>query len=1148
MNYFSVDYLIVYAFLAITLIIGWHAGKCIKNIREYAIANKSFGTTALAFSLLAANIAGASVINGIARVFSEGIIMTVALLAVSVSFIISGLFISPKVAQFDDCLTMGDLTKKFYGPTSGIIAGGLGLLNAILLASMEFKILGIMCESLLGIPAVWGIIAGGVFIAIYTSYGGIMSVTMTDIFQFIMLAVCIPLIAYILIGKIGGIPTLLQQVPSQRLAIVNHPNFSFYLTLFLIWIIPAGMIDPAIIQRWLMAKRGTQLRNINFVAAAFDPVFRIVIMLIGLSAIVLYPQLDKKQVLSHLIYELLPVGIKGLCIVGILSVGISSISSYLHAAGLTLTHDVIKPIADRSKKSINEVKWARLMTILIGGIGIYIGLETHDVLGLAFNALEFVSPILFFPLISGIMGLKTNKESFYTGSVATLLAFVLAKLFIPKNHEHFSVLITMGTNGIVFFGMHFYINKALVIRNTQGQETILTFYKKDANNVFKFLIPTPVRIIAYSQQRVATYGAPYILFGTFLLINYTLPYFIWTPTLPQFSTIMLYFRLIGGILCVLLMAKEKWAIWLLPYFPIFWHFTVMYCLPFISTMMLLFTGANVEWVVNIFAIIILLFVLLDWLTAIIVGILGLSLGFIFYKLFIGSFFITLSFTEKYLMVYQGIFGILIGLIFARRRERHYDKLTTDNQTLKLVNEEHKEALLNNFKEKVRLLKTLKKAKVEDLIKAANLVKALTQAQNKSIVTTTAIKELDTILTPMAMGLERIESRATDYLQLEISPVNIDPLLGAANAYVPELRVKNNSNCKEIICDVKCIEKVFTNSIEIFQSFLEEESAIYLTLADTYLSYPLLKVKRDGSYVKKVPAISFSLSISANTPETESNYQAQMRRGNLPTSTSRIALILVENKRIIKAHYGYTNIDISKPNHSLHQYVVPVRVSEVRPRDMDSPDMELGADLVRADDTSPGAQEQEKAFLALVQQKTNANLAAIQTAIEMIKLYHGSVKRKSGEPFYLHPLAVAQIVLDYNREEATIIGALLHDVVEDTAMLLENIELGFGREVAAIVDGVTHFESLEDSFYKIQLSNEENILMLLELQETRALYVKIADRMHNMRTIEGHNSYAKKKQIAEETLHFFVPLAQKLGLDEAAQELKERSMQVINQKN
>jgi Na+/proline symporter len=133
MHYLSIDYFIVYAFLAITLFIGIRAGRGTKDIREYAIANKTFGTGALVLTLLATNIAGASVMNGSSRVFSSGIIMSVALLGVSIGFVLLGIFIIPKVAKFDRCLTMGDLTKEFYGYHSGIIAGILGLLNAILL-------------------------------------------------------------------------------------------------------------------------------------------------------------------------------------------------------------------------------------------------------------------------------------------------------------------------------------------------------------------------------------------------------------------------------------------------------------------------------------------------------------------------------------------------------------------------------------------------------------------------------------------------------------------------------------------------------------------------------------------------------------------------------------------------------------------------------------------------------------------------------------------------------------------------------------------------------------------------------------------------------------------------------------------------------
>jgi (p)ppGpp synthase/HD superfamily hydrolase len=154
-------------------------------------------------------------------------------------------------------------------------------------------------------------------------------------------------------------------------------------------------------------------------------------------------------------------------------------------------------------------------------------------------------------------------------------------------------------------------------------------------------------------------------------------------------------------------------------------------------------------------------------------------------------------------------------------------------------------------------------------------------------------------------------------------------------------------------------------------------------------------------------------------------------------------------------------------------------------------------------------------------------------------------RESGEPFYLHPMAVAQIVLDYNQEEATLLGALLHDTVEDTPLTLEQVALLFSQEVRTIVQGVTHMESNKATNYKVLLSHPANIHRLLGSEGKRVLYAKLADRVHNMRTI-GVRSYESQRRTAEETLLFFVPLAKYLGLTEAAEELKNRSFEVLNQ--
>jgi (p)ppGpp synthase/HD superfamily hydrolase len=135
------------------------------------------------------------------------------------------------------------------------------------------------------------------------------------------------------------------------------------------------------------------------------------------------------------------------------------------------------------------------------------------------------------------------------------------------------------------------------------------------------------------------------------------------------------------------------------------------------------------------------------------------------------------------------------------------------------------------------------------------------------------------------------------------------------------------------------------------------------------------------------------------------------------------------------------------------------------------------------------------------------------------------------------------VLDYNREEATLLGALLHDTVEDTSLTLEQVELLFNEEVHTIVQGVTHMESNKATNYKVLLSHPENIHRLLGAEDKRVLYVKLADRVHNLRTIQA-KSYESQRRTAEETLLFFVPLAKYLDLSEAAEELRKMSFEVL----
>ena len=159
--------------------------------------------------------------------------------------------------------------------------------------------------------------------------------------------------------------------------------------------------------------------------------------------------------------------------------------------------------------------------------------------------------------------------------------------------------------------------------------------------------------------------------------------------------------------------------------------------------------------------------------------------------------------------------------------------------------------------------------------------------------------------------------------------------------------------------------------------------------------------------------------------------------------------------------------------------------------------------------------------------------------------HENQKRESGDPYSIHPIAVASILTELKLDSATIATGLLHDTIEDTYATYETIKVEFGQEVADLVDGVTKISVFENQ--AISNSKAENLrkLILATSKDIRVLLVKLADRLHNMRTIDAINKIEKKERIAKETMEIYSPLADRMGMHRIRDELEDLSFKVLN---
>ncbi|MBX9889824.1 MAG: HD domain-containing protein [Amoebophilaceae bacterium] len=637
------------------------------------------------------------------------------------------------------------------------------------------------------------------------------------------------------------------------------------------------------------------------------------------------------------------------------------------------------------------------------------------------------------------------------------------------------------------------------------------------------------KILVYAQKQVQQYGASYVLVGIFCIINLLVPQLIWMHTIKGHPYCLFIIHTIGAILCVLLIVRDKWGKYFKhKYLPILFHLTLLYCLPFTSTLMFMASQCDSSCLINLCLSLAFLMVLVDWKTMMLLSMLGISLALSTYPHF-APLKVGLYTTSSALLIgYQAIMAVLVGILFARRKQQCIEQLEHQNKQLSYTYTSWESDRLYRLQYQVIQQQNLQTDKEPFRITKKALNALAQNNPSEALLAKKALEQLEAFFSYYKASFYQ----TMDAIRLNVNPISLQNLLTRINANINDattqrVRIHLRTQQKSIICDV---DKIVALLVQQIQALLWETTDIVtLSIQDTQLFYHLQAVP--GS-TRKLPALGFLLTQAADVDSIQPYYQGTTLPRSIEVPKTAMELPERNQAQLIEAHYGYQERTSLTPGSRL--YVLPVEVNKIRAAVVDQDPIPKEVPL-----DNPASSALERIFMQrLLETDCLLDFTIAREAIDMIKQVHKGQFRKSGELFYTHPLTVATILLTMTQDPDTVLAALLHDVVEDTPVHLEQIAYQYGQRVAWLVQKVTN---VDPTGKKTKLTEGETHEQLAASSDAYAVMIKLADRLHNIRTLAAHLP-AKQRHIAQETLDFYIPLGHSIqgsGVKQVVDELATR---------
>lgn len=443
------DFTIIGFYLVAVLGIGIWAGRRVKSFEEFAVAGRSYSAFVVFATLSASFIGGGFTMGNSEKVFIIGIVNVLALWGFSLKEILVAKFIAPRIGAFPDAISVGDVMERDFGRTGKIITGIFAVLLCAGILGAQIGGMGYMFNLFLGFPIWAGVLMGMGIIIIYDTIGGMRAIVATDVLQFLMLGIGIPLCLFMGIRAVGGVNAMRAAISPEHFELFRSVTPLQFLSLFLTFLFGETLVPPYV-RRLFISRDVSRIERGTIWSGIFSVPFFAVTGGIGLVALAMDPDLDPNLSMPYVIQSALPVGLRSLVIASLISVVMSSADSFLNSASISLVNDIINPLRRVPLASHRGLRWARMTTLVTGSVAVVFALKIQSLLDILIYAYNFWAPIILVPLAAVLLGFRTSKAAFIAGAISGILGVVLWNRVLGAPGRFDGMLIGLFTNLLVF--------------------------------------------------------------------------------------------------------------------------------------------------------------------------------------------------------------------------------------------------------------------------------------------------------------------------------------------------------------------------------------------------------------------------------------------------------------------------------------------------------------------------------------------------------------------------------------------------------------------------------------------------------------------------------------------------------------------------